>query len=386
MLGSTRGFLTKREPAASRGLVLCVLLSSVAIVEFPKWIVLSAKWYGVPAAVLLYLLMAALPFFLARIKPKIADFDKTWLPLAWSHWLLFAGMVCILLLTSHLVILGSRPAPLLFDNDGNPISLGGSVNAVSAPSTVLFRGAVLVLLGPLAEEIFWRGYVLERLRILMRWNLAILIQSALYGLAHLPGLVLCVSGFLYGIILGGWRIRFRSLLPLVVAHIILNGVALVPRLTREYDMAVRSYPRCREIDLLAKEPAETAVPALIAFMADTDESVAVCAVEVLDKSFKSQAEPYLKEALRSQNSRIIEHVLLAIDVGRCRYSSRVVPDVRSIVWEFPDRLVELSATSTLRGLGDEAGLRDIADHHPDEIVRRAAKKMLLWSDVDSELK
>ena len=72
------------------------------------------------------------------------------------------------------------------------------------------------------------------------------------------------QAFLIGIVLGTWRIRFRSLLPLMLAHMILNGVILIPRLAELYDIAkvsepvaeemaeyarnVRSNPKCRQIE------------------------------------------------------------------------------------------------------------------------------------------
>jgi hypothetical protein len=102
----------------------------------------------------------------------------------------------------------------------------------------------MVFVGPVAEEIFFRGYVLEQLRKLTRSGIALLIQSLLFGLFHVytRGSFTLVQTFLFGMILGAWRIRFRSLLPLVLAHVLLNATALIP-LKARYDQAIaRAHP------------------------------------------------------------------------------------------------------------------------------------------------
>jgi hypothetical protein len=283
--------------------------------------------------------------------------------------------VLVLFVTSWIVMLAWRlwHEPSLGDLMNSIPSFRALSITVTSPWNVVFRGIVLVVATPLAEEVFWRGYVLDRLRTLTHWSVALLIHSVLFALYHLPDPLMCVAAFFYGAVFGVWRIRFRSLLPPIVAHAVLNGIAFAPKLTQQFSPAINCYPKICDIDLLANEPAEEAVPALIAFMGDADGPVSVRAVEVLSKSFAGQAEPYLKEALRSNDSRTLENVLFAVELGRY---SRLAPEVHAIAYESSDRLIQLRATGTLTDLRDEAGLRDIADRHPDEIVRRMAKKHL----------
>ena len=102
----------------------------------------------------------------------------------------------------------------------------------------------------------------------------------------------------------------------MLAHVALNAVALVPALKVHYDnsAAVWSKPQLAQIDLLATENAEKALPALIRFIADRDEDVSVHALEVLGKDFRAKAEPYLKGVLASSDARTVERTLLAVEL------------------------------------------------------------------------
>ena len=81
------------------GAILGVLLIAIIVVEAPKDIALILYNYqGCGGWILLsFVLMAALPFLLAKIAPRVADFDRQWLPSARLHWLWFAAMILLLL-------------------------------------------------------------------------------------------------------------------------------------------------------------------------------------------------------------------------------------------------------------------------------------------------
>ena len=104
------------------------------------------------------------------------------------------------------------------------------------PIGIAFRVGVIVFIAPIAEEIFFRGYVLEQLTKLTRAGIALSIQSILFALAHLYALALfssisftsfnLINHLLFGLIAGAWRIRFKSLLPLVLVHMLCNAAVL----------------------------------------------------------------------------------------------------------------------------------------------------------------
>ena len=124
-----------------------------------------------------------------------------------------------------------------------------------------------------------------------------------------------------GAVLGMWRARFRSLLPLMLAHLIFNGVVCVPRLREWYQVAeipgpiadslaehakkVRSNPKCRQIESLARQPAQEAVPAIIDYFADPDEDVCTYAMAVVGGCFHHEVEPYLKKPLSSRDKNTV---------------------------------------------------------------------------------
>jgi membrane protease YdiL (CAAX protease family) len=354
-----------------RGAVIGILLIAIIVVEVPKYLILlpGCRGCAFPCVLLCQALMLGFPFFLARLAPTAAGFDRQWLPSGWSQWLWFPGMVLLLLIGS-----GLHGWLLSFHKDWFLSSLLSQVMRDVAPGTVILRGVVVVVLAPLAEGLFWRGYLLAQLGKLTKWPVALLIHSLLFGLAHLPNYwSLVVVCFFYGTILGIWRIRFRSLLPLVLAHMILNGVASGPTLKVQYEAAIQSYPKCREIDRLTREPVENALPALIAFMADRDEVVSLHALEVLGKNYHNEAEPYLAEALASSDNRTVDRALSGIEWYG--YSG-LKPQVRAIAWSSENLRIQLAAVMALRGIGDEEGLTDIAQKHPDEKVRHAAGDLI----------
>jgi len=319
-------------------------------------------------------LMAGLPFLLGRIAPEAAGFDRQWLPSAWSHWGWFLGMLVLLLVGGGMI------AWLAGFGEGGYGPYGEIAWRDSflerRPTSIVLSGFLLVLVVPIAEELFWRAYMLEQLRKLMHSGLALLIHSLLFALSHFwlfhYGMLLLVAPFWYGTILGMWRIRFRSVLPLMLAHVIINAVALVPSLKIEYDYASQLWakPPLAQIDLLTEEPIPRAVPAIIAFLADPDEDVRNYATLVLITRYRGDIEPYAKEALASSDPEIVKGVLFVIDMTRL---SALGQEVRRVAWSSNDPTCQLAATTTLGVLEDAEGLRKISKEHPDETVRKTAK-------------
>jgi membrane protease YdiL (CAAX protease family) len=89
-----------------------------------------------------------------------------------------------------------------------------------------------VLAAPIAEEIVFRGVVLRGLLSRNGPVLSIGVQGALFGLAHFDpvrgkgniGLILVLGSV--GCVLGGAAYLFRRLAPTMIAHAIVNGIAM----------------------------------------------------------------------------------------------------------------------------------------------------------------
>ena len=89
-----------------------------------------------------------------------------------------------------------------------------------------------VLVAPIAEEIVFRGVVLRGLLSRNRVAFAVGLQAVLFGMAHFDpvrgmgniGLIMVLSTV--GAVLGGAAFLVRRLAPTMIAHAILNGVAM----------------------------------------------------------------------------------------------------------------------------------------------------------------
>ena len=291
--------------------------------------------------------------------------------------MVFLLFVCGIVAAILVRPLGLRPSPTF---------------AMPTQASVILGGAVIVLIGPVAEEVFWRGYVLEQLRRLVRPAAALLIQSLFFGLVHLHGSHGClasIQAFLLGVVLGMWRLRLRSLLPLMLAHMIFNGVVSIPMLRQQYQLAqliqpvaddraeyfknVRSNPKCRRIEAPSREPAQKAVPGIIHYFASPDEHVRTYAAEVLVQYFRREAEPYLKAPLSSSDKNTVHGALTV--VGFCGYLA-YKQQVRDVAQSADDSAIQALAVVTLQDLKDEEGLRGIAQSHPKARVREIAERCL----------
>ena len=360
-----------------RRAVLGVLLAAIIVVFSRKYVALLVPGYQGYMLLSFFPLMVAVPYCLARIMPNVAGFDNQWRPSARSHWLWFLGMMLLLLAVEKLAIW-----LMSFHDDWFFMIFMSNIVTDVKPSAVVFGGVFFVLLVPVAEEIFWRGYLLEQLRKLTHWKVALLIQSSLFSLAHLPRFWPSLPYiFVVGTILGIWRIRFRSLLPIILAHIIINGVVSLPSLKTQYDASVKSYPKCREIDLLTSKPIEKAVPALIRFASDPDKVVSAHALSVLTNDYRSKAVPYLKVALASGDKRTVDSALAAVTL--CPYPD-LRQQVQKIAWSFDDQNIQAMALIALGTYEDQEGLQSIAQRHPDENIRRMAKQVLGISSTESQ--
>jgi membrane protease YdiL (CAAX protease family) len=88
---------------------------------------------------------------------------------------------------------------------------------------------VIVLLGPVAEEFFWRGFVQSRLSSVIGAPRAFFAQALAFALMHFRP----IGGFLpvltYGLIFGLWRWKRKTLLPVIIAHIAVNAIFCIAR-------------------------------------------------------------------------------------------------------------------------------------------------------------
>ena len=84
-------------------------------------------------------------------------------------------------------------------------------------------GLSVILLAPLAEEAFFRGFVFQGLKKWLRPGWAIVVSAAVFGLAHLiPLIMLPIFGL--GVLLAAIVQARKSIVPSIFAHMTFNGI------------------------------------------------------------------------------------------------------------------------------------------------------------------
>jgi membrane protease YdiL (CAAX protease family) len=78
-----------------------------------------------------------------------------------------------------------------------------------------------VLLAPVFEEIYFRGYLFQKFRLVLKPRDAIILQGLLFGIIHLSP-VTYISHTMLGILFGFFRYRTKSLLPGILFHALWN--------------------------------------------------------------------------------------------------------------------------------------------------------------------
>jgi membrane protease YdiL (CAAX protease family) len=108
---------------------------------------------------------------------------------------------------------------------GNLVKLNALMRDATG-GTLLVLGVAIVLAAPLAEELFFRGYLQTRLIARLGPALGIVVTSALFALAHFD-VVHSSATFFMGLAFGYVAYRARSLYFSVIAHVANNALAFL---------------------------------------------------------------------------------------------------------------------------------------------------------------
>lgn len=79
-----------------------------------------------------------------------------------------------------------------------------------------------VLIVPLFEELFFRGFILKRMLPVYNWKVALIVSAILFGLIHLPDVTQSMTTFLGGLIAGGLYLKTSRISAPIVFHISWN--------------------------------------------------------------------------------------------------------------------------------------------------------------------
>lgn len=375
-------------------LSFCAL--ALVVTDLPSWI---ARWLDLNSlvsrlvvSVFALFLLVIVPAALRRWAPHAAGFEIKWLPRKKGDYLWSA-----LLLGSLALV--SLTCGLLERHYGWPQAVRVPIQLEFISLAALGLSWLLIILGaPVAEEIFWRGYVQAQFQRVFGSAASVVLQAALFAVLHgypFPGTVYL---FAVGVLLGCWRRWKGSLLPLIVGHIVLNGIVAGPTYFRHYESSqwlaeAREDPTMREwlsdfgrhldvvrgsakgdaIDALGRRPADRAVPGLLQYLGDPDESVQTYAQTMLVVRYKSHICRYIDDALESDNPTLVRNTAYLAGYLKCRES---LPVLLRVTMQSDDIIVQRSALFALFDLKDMAGLKKVAAEHPDEKLRKSAAQFL----------
>ena len=131
-----------------RGPILALAVTATVVVFLPMYLSLFLDRWLIAGGLITVALMGTVPFVLARITPAAASFETSWFPKARLHWLWFLGMVVALFVCYPIAALLIRPFGIAKNTTLEIPTMG----------SVIFMGVFVILVCPIAEEIFWRGY------------------------------------------------------------------------------------------------------------------------------------------------------------------------------------------------------------------------------------
>lgn len=364
----------KSEPSSEWLEIVGLLALTVGLLELGRlsyWLLPNTHWQRCVHSLLVSGLEVGLPCLLAWQCPALASFDVRLLGGGIKPWLLALPLTLALLLLD----VASQTITTSLD-DMLPLRWLSDrvVPGMQSPVTVVVGAIKTIVITPIAEEVFFRGFVLGQLQKVMPATLAVLLQAILFSACHLGGdsrSARLVGSFVMGVMFGVWRIRLPGLLPLMVMHGLINALAWLPLAITEYDVV--SLPECRQMEALKDEPAEQAIPSIINHLANPDIRVQACANVILGSRYRESTPPYLRDALSSPDPVVVKATISIIGGQSIR---ELIPDLHRIAWGHSATDIQLGAVIQLRRLGDSKALGAIADDHPTPAVRRAASRLL----------
>ena len=164
---------------------------------------------------LIYLLPILLIFGWRRISWKHLGFGKFSLSVV--------GMGCGLLVGAYaIIILHNSILKLLgFDTQGDQIF--EMFRQLKSPVWFFLVAAVVA---PFVEELFFRGFLFQGFRQAYGWLPALLLSSAIFGVAHLDPASL-IPTFVLGCVLAYIYHRSNSVWPGIIFHATINSLSLI---------------------------------------------------------------------------------------------------------------------------------------------------------------
>lgn len=201
-------------------LVICSIIALIigaVFLRMPSEALLSE--YPIVA---LYINIAfyAVTIFTQRKTYKRDDFRFGERKNKWKPWqIAVAALVAAVISTALNSLILISPLPEIFP--GYYVAAGMSFMGQSPIILIL----ATVILGPIAEELIFRGLTYDRLRHYVSIPAAIIISALMFGAYH-ANVIQFIYASIMGILLAFYYEKSGSILAPVVAHMVMNAVAI----------------------------------------------------------------------------------------------------------------------------------------------------------------
>jgi len=197
------------------GVALLVILSLVMVAAVLLGIgKQAAQGAGIVFLEFVYLLPVVLIFAYRRISWKYLGFGR------FSLQTLALGCGTLVIAYVFILLHNSILSALNIDTQGDQIS-----EIFSKLDSPVWLFLATVIIAPLVEEIFFRGFLFQGFRQKYGWVAAIFLSSFFFAAAHLDP-VAFIPTFILGCVLAYVFHRSNSLWPGIIFHFIINGSAL----------------------------------------------------------------------------------------------------------------------------------------------------------------
>jgi membrane protease YdiL (CAAX protease family) len=180
----------------------------------------------------IYIILLVSPFLAAKWSPTFAGFDQTWIrrPRLKIRW--YVLLISLSLFATMIMGVISKYTALpmtdtVIYKDISKLTLG----------FFICRSIFTIFLCPVSEEVFWRGYAQDQFSKCFGKRIALFLQAFLFAMLHMRPLLGFTAAFIHGLIWGFWRYKRRSLIPIITAHVIWNGLFALAHYPDQYELS-----------------------------------------------------------------------------------------------------------------------------------------------------
>jgi hypothetical protein len=132
------------------------------------------------------------------------------------------GIGCGLLVVAYVFIIAHNLIMLALGVMTQGDAIFKIFDELDSPFLFFFIG---IIVAPLAEEMFFRGFLFKGFRQKYGWKAALLLSSLIFGLSHLQ-LAALIPTFLLGCVLAYVYHRTNSIFPGMILHFMINAFGL----------------------------------------------------------------------------------------------------------------------------------------------------------------